>query len=284
MFRNVNFIAPRLQAAFSSTMCASSTAIRMMSYSPYSFTQFATKILTANNQQIPVEIKHDYDGGIHHRVSIQQGYDSTKLGFVRYLAWDDHLYILNMEKIASSHKNVGTFLHEYAFRDSIRLGKKGHVRLHAIRSSHYFHFLSGFRPCEAKTLAFNLEELRALQLPREKYLLNPEDKAAEAEVLAILHTKDIVDALKKNTQTVLKMKPTATVSVYQMMQHGFFRTRDVSREWEEKFAALPNSPRKDTSSWGGHDMHYPEASIQQKIELLGLTLPAQSNTQKIYSR
>jgi hypothetical protein len=145
--------------------------------------------------------------------------------------------------------------------------------LYAVGTSHYFHFLMGFRPYPVQTLTFNMDELPELKLPREKYLRNPEDKTAEAEVLAIIHAKDLVAELKANTQAALQVGPDIRVSLQQIMRHGFFKSRDISREWEEKFAVLPNSPRKDTSSWGGHDMHVPAATIQQKMKTLGLTLP-----------
>lgn len=59
----------------------------------------------------------------------------------------DHLYIYYMESSLLHYHNVGTALHEHAFRESIKAGKNGRIHLQAYKSSHYFHFLNGFRPC-----------------------------------------------------------------------------------------------------------------------------------------
>ena len=183
--------------------------------------KFVTKVLALNNQIVDVTIDHHHDGGIQHRVFIRKNGEETSLGDMRYFIWDDHLYICKMHN-TSQYRHIGTLLHEYAFRDSIRHGKNGDVRLSAVESSHYFHFQNGFRP-----------------IPETKMICSLE------------------------------------------MAYGFFRKKDLTREWEEKFAAMPKGSRKDTTTWGRCDMHYPDAIIQQKKEkfgLLSLTLKPTTTT------
>lgn len=52
-------------------------------------------------------------------------------------------YIENLSRAKYSH--VGNALHELAFRISMQLGCEGRMTLEAVRETHYFHFINGFR-------------------------------------------------------------------------------------------------------------------------------------------
>jgi hypothetical protein len=213
MFRNVNFVSTVVQSVSASqTYLRSATTLAMPS-PPHLSTKLLTKVLNTDKREVAVRIDHHNDGGIQNRIFIKKSSDGSELGTMRYFTWEDHIYIFSMKNTAAEkHSNIGALLHEYAFRDSIRLGKKGNVKLHAIDTSHYFHFLTGFRPYPVHTLAFDMAKLQGLQPLREKYLLNPEDKIAEAEVLDIISAKNLIPALKENTQAAFQVGPDTPVS------------------------------------------------------------------------
>lgn len=57
-----------------------------------------------------------------------------------------HVYIVDMNNLSPKlYQHVGRALHEAAFRLSVKSGFEGRVRLEAVRNTHYFHYLCGFR-------------------------------------------------------------------------------------------------------------------------------------------
>lgn len=54
------------------------------------------------------------------------------------------LHIIDMHNV-SKFSHVGSALHEFAFRASIALNAKGRINLDAVRDTHYFHYIHGFR-------------------------------------------------------------------------------------------------------------------------------------------
>jgi hypothetical protein len=242
-------------------------------------------ILSPSYKQVSVTMDHRHDSGIQHRVQVFQQSDRLPLGNMEYLMWDDHVYIHTMRN-TSNYRHVGTFLHEYAFRQSVANGKQGNVRLHAIDSSHYFHFMNGFRPYPVteETTSFKLEQIEELQFAREAYLANPQNKTAEKKIWEVIRKNHLEETLKQNTQAKLARPSTAPVTTSEMMQHGFFKTKCLTQEWEEKFAAMPKDKKKDTSMWARCDMYYPLAAILQKKAQFGLLPASTADTSSITAK
>lgn len=72
---------------------------------------------------------------------------NTRLKKYNHLNLDNTLpcvHIIDMHNV-SKFAHVGSALHEFAFRASIVLNAEGRINLEAVRDTHYFHYVHGFR-------------------------------------------------------------------------------------------------------------------------------------------
>jgi hypothetical protein len=193
------------------TFSASGSARLFSSFEPFD-TKYTTKVVTPNNKEVNIAFSHYCNGTIQHKLLVHQHGEKKPIGDMEYFIWDDHIYIHHMHN-TSQYRYIGTLLHEVAFRQSVLFGRNGFVRLSATGSSHYFHFLNGFRPAPTKTLVPSIQREQYVGLiepQAAEYLANPNDPTAEKKLADFLNKNHLADTLKHNARMQLRRPYTDT--------------------------------------------------------------------------
>jgi hypothetical protein len=208
----------------------------------------------------------------------------TKLGHVSYWLMEDllasgpYIYVEHIQSYVRGYiKNVGTALHEFAFRESVRLGGYGKVKLSVNEQSHYFHYQCGFSPCSYSDVYSVAEQHQdTLNILFDKYLSEKSSTSKNAIDEYVTKHQINIDDLKSFARKTLGKDNQEEVSYDEMVEYGLYREKDrreeigkIFAEIKEKYptqrVVLPNTVRVS-------DMHLTIAEINKKLKLFKLTM------------
>lgn len=239
-------------------------------------TPLTTKVLSEGQEKEIVLTKHKLWGtekGEGHEASLYV--DQKLVGYMKYSLAPDHLFISWMEN-KSCFKHVGTALHEFAFRESIKQGKHGHVELDASYSSHIFHYLNGFRPKseQEKTFAFGLvgKELEKLCLAYLNETEPSKKQALQHEIENHAFYKRVLPQAEQIATQSLALPEARPLSFDEIVREGIF-TYDtfMSEKLKNLLQSGHDNKNIDTSGYGSYIMYLPEEEISRKKSLYQLS-------------
>ncbi len=144
-----------------------------------------------------------------------------KLGHITYLLIQDLLIdsYLDLEFIHNDFgygmKNIGTALHEFAFRESVRLGAYGKIHISINQRSHYFHFRCGFSPSDTCDPICSVAEDHREALDRlfEAYLREKSLEAKEEINDYLIGSKLDVNIFKDCARKMLEKFPEEDITI-----------------------------------------------------------------------
>ncbi len=252
-----------------------------------------TKILEGERAILPyIEVKSGGNSYVAYLYYRDESNEFIRLGHITYRLMQDYLIdsYLDLEfinnDIGYGIKNIGTALHEFAFRESVRLGGYGKVHISVNQRSHYFHFRCGFTPSYTDDPICSAPDEHREMLDRlfEAYLCEKSQKAKEEIDNYLITSKLDIKIFKDCARKVLEKSAEEDITFDEIIEHGLYWQDDKREQLEKKFAEIkkrnPNGrtvlPQKDHIK----SMHLTTAEINKKLKLFGLTI----NEPNIYKR